>query len=127
MAQVMHESGGLQEMKELSSGKQYEGRSDLGNIKSGDGRRYKGRGFIGLTGRNNYKKYGDMLGIDLVNNPELASDPEIALAIAAAYWKDNGLNRLADKNDIKGITKKINGGYNGLKSRYNYFNAIRSV
>lgn len=127
MAQVMHESDGLKKMKEQASGRQYEGRSDLGNVIPGDGQRYKGRGYIGLTGRQNYKKYGQMIGIDLVNNPDLASDPEIALAIAAAYWSDKGLNKLADQNDIKGITKRINGGYNGLKSRYQYFNAIRGV
>lgn len=124
-AQLAHESDGFATTTEYSSGKQYEGRKDLGNLQPGDGERFKGRGFIQLTGRSNYAHYGKKLGLDLVNNPELAAQPEIALEVAAAFWKDHGLNALADKGDIKGITKRINGGYNGLQDRMRYYNMFR--
>jgi predicted chitinase len=120
LAQMGHESGNFKYLKELGSPgyfNKYEGRKSLGNTQPGDGARYKGRGIIQLTGRYNYKKYGDKLGIDLVNNPELASNPDVALRIAAQYWKDKGLNKLADNDDLRGITKRINGGHNGLRHR----------
>ena len=75
------------------------------------------RGPIQITGRYNYRKYGDLLGVDLENNPELAATPEIGVKIAAAFWNENGLNDWADQDKIKVITRRINGGYNGLQSR----------
>ena len=127
MAQMAHESGGFKHLKELSSGSQYEGNKMLGNTKPGDGSRYKGRGLIQLTGRWNYTDMSKKLGIDLVNNPELAADPKVSMQIAARYWKDKGLNKLADKNDLNAITKRINGGYNGLKDRKRYFDLFAGV
>ena len=79
--------------------------------------RYKGRGPLQITGRYNYRKYGDLLGVDLENNPELAATPELGARIAAEFWKQNGLNDWADQDKIKIITVRINGGYNGLQSR----------
>lgn len=96
----------------------------LGNTQPGDGARFKGRGLIQLTGRDNYRRYGKMIGVDLENNPELAAEPEVALAIAAAYWESKGLNELADSGNIKQITKRINGGYNGYKDRVRRYDAL---
>jgi predicted chitinase len=117
LAQMSHESGNFNYDEEIHDGSNYEGRSDLGNTQAGDGKRYKGRGYIQLTGRANYKRYGDMVGQDLVNNPDLAKDPNIASDIALAYWKDRGISGPAKAGDTKGVTKIINGGYNGLSDR----------
>ncbi|AXY86112.1 putative glycoside hydrolase [Escherichia phage vB_EcoM_IME392] len=121
MGQVQHESGNFRYNKELASGKAYEGRKDLGNVNPGDGVRYKGRGWIQLTGRANYQKYGKMLGIDLENNPEMAEDPEIANKLAVAYWKDRVRPQLEKKGStVEVATKAVNGGYNGLADRAAY-------
>lgn len=131
LAQIGHESDHFRTTKEYASGREYEGRHDLGNVKAGDGVRYKGRGVIQITGRANYDKYGKMLKLNLINKPELAETPEVSVKTAIAYWTDHNLNALADKDDLRGITKKINGGYNGLNSRLamleNAKRAIRGV
>lgn len=102
---------------EYASGSAYEGRKDLGNLNPGDGVRYKGRGLIQLTGHANYIHFGQQLGLDLANHPELAEDPVNALRIACFYWKEHGLSAFADLDDINSITRRINGGLNGLASR----------
>lgn len=117
LAQLAHESDHFRTFEEYASGAGYEGRRDLGNTVRGDGRKYKGRGPIQITGRYNYRKYGDKLGVDLINNPELAATARIGTLIAGQYWFDHGLNALADDDNGKLITRKINGGYNGLKDR----------
>lgn len=117
LAQIGHESDHFRTTKEYASGRAYEGRRDLGNVKAGDGVKFKGRGVIQITGRYNYEKYGKKLGIDLIRKPELAETPEVSVKTAIAYWTDHNLNALADQDDLKRITKKINGGYNGLNSR----------
>lgn len=117
MAQLAHESGGFRYMEEIASGAAYEGRKDLGNVIPGDGKRYKGRGPIQLTGRANYKRFGGICGIDFENHPELPALPSIGLHVALLYWRDRNLNALADKDDLEGITRKINGGLNGLTDR----------
>lgn len=119
LAQLAHESDHFRTYEEYASGSAYEGRRDLGNIKRGDGRKYKGRGPIQITGRYNYRKYGNLLGINLEENPNLAETHKIGLMIAGEYWHQNGLNSLADKDNGKQITRKINGGYNGLQDRLN--------
>lgn len=121
LAQMAHESDNFRASEEYASGEAYEGRTDLGNTQPGDGVRYKGRGYIQITGRYNYKKFGDIVGHDLVNNPELASDPNIAAQVALAYWKDRGISGPAQKGDNKQVTYLINGGYNGLKDRQEKF------
>lgn len=120
-AQAAHETGGFKFMHEIwgptDAQKRYEGRKDLGNTEPGDGKRYAGRGIFQLTGRANYKKYGEILGIDLVGDPDKAADPETSLRIACEYWKSRNINACADKDDVVAVTKKINGGTNGIADR----------
>lgn len=127
LAQLAHESNQFKWLEEIASGEAYEGRKDLGNVKPGDGKRYKGRGPIQLTGRANYAKYGKLLGLDLEGSPELAATPNIGLRIAGLYWKENKLNALADAGKFDAITKKINGGYNGKADRDRYHLKALSV
>jgi putative chitinase len=120
LAQTCHESDGFVTTEEYASGAAYEGRKDLGNIHPGDGRKYKGRGLIQLTGRLNYCDFGKKLGLNLVDDPEQAADPVTSLKIACAFWKVHNVNVPADDDDIVTVTKKINGGLNGLDSRRTY-------
>jgi putative chitinase len=121
MAQAAHETMGFKYLHELwgptPAQARYEGRRDLGNTRPGDGRRYAGRGVFQLTGRANYRDYGRQVGLELEEHPELAEEPSVSVLIACAYWKGHGLNRLADADDVVGITHKINGGENGLAER----------
>ncbi|MDB5100965.1 MAG: class chitinase [Cyanobacteria bacterium RYN_339] len=100
---------GLLPIKEFASGEAYEGRKDLGNTQPGDGVKYKGRGYIQLTGRANYAAYGAKLGIDLVNNPDLALRPDIAAKIVVAYWKDRGIVANASHRDWRTTNLKVAG------------------
>ena len=125
LAQLAHESGNFRYMEEIASGAAYEGRKDLGNTQAGDGKRYKGRGPIQLTGRANYRKYGQQLGIDFENNPEIVAIPSVGLLVACKFWFDNGLNELADKDDVLTITRRINGGLNGFDDRKNKLSMIK--
>ena len=127
LAQLAHESGEFRWMQELASGAAYEGRKDLGNTQSGDGVRFKGRGPIQLTGRANYQKAGDALGIDLINNPKRAADPDVGFRTAAWFWSTRGLNEAADKGDFLTITKRINGGTNGLADRQKYYSRAQQT
>ena len=127
LAQLAHESAELRYMEEIASGAAYEGRANLGNTQPGDGKRYKGRGPIQLTGRANYQKYGNLLGLDLVNDPRIAATKEVGFRIAGQYWKLNGLNELADQQQFRTITKRINGGYNGLIDRIKYYDRAKRV
>jgi putative chitinase len=127
LAQLAHESGSLRYVKELASGEAYEGRLDLGNTEVGDGVRYKGRGFIQITGRANYKACGDALGLDLLTHPELLEQPLQACLSAGWFWKSRGLNELADVKNFRKITKLINGGYNGYEDRLKYYNIALKV
>ena len=121
MAQVAHESDSFKTATEYASGQAYEGRKDLGNVQAGDGKKYKGRGYIQLTGRDNYKKAGDALGLDLVNNPSLAEKPENAAAISVWFWKTKVKPQVPDFMDVERVTKVVNGGFNGLDERLDYF------
>lgn len=125
LAQVLHESAGLQFFEEIASGAAYEGRADLGNTHTGDGRRYKGRGPIQLTGRANYRWAGKLLGVDLEGHPELAARHELGWRIAGLYWKSHGLNELADRGDFITITRRINGKMNGLASRQLFLRRLK--
>lgn len=117
MAQLIHESGSFRYMEEIASGAAYEGRADLGNINPGDGKRYKGRGPIQLTGRANYRTYGRLAGIDFERTPTLVSTPSIGLMVGCMFWDREKLNGLADQDDIRNITLRINGGLNGYEDR----------
>jgi putative chitinase len=121
LGQTCEETMGFSTFTEMASGEAYEGRKDLGNIRAGDGPLFKGRGLIQITGRANYIAYGKLLGLDLVNNPESAAEPENAVAIAIEFWTQHKLNDLADRKDIQAITKIINGGLNGLADRTMYY------
>lgn len=115
--QVCEESDQFVTTEEYASGEAYEGRHDLGNFHPGDGVRFKGRGLIQLTGRANYALYGPLLNLDLVNDPSLAAVPLNALKIACVFWQRHELSPLADAEDLETITRKINGGLNGLAER----------
>lgn len=117
VAQLMHESGSFKYNEEIASGRNYEGRRDLGNTQPGDGERFKGRGFIQLTGRANYEAASKALGTDFVNNPKLAASDEHAARVAAWYWNSRGLNGLAEQGRFDDVTKRINGGFNGKADR----------
>ena len=132
LAQLCHESGEFKYTSELASGAAYENRRDLGNTIPGDGKKYKGRGLIQLTGKTNYKCYNDYLigehiMDDVLNHPELVAQPEHAVRSALWFWATRKLNALADKDDILRITKRINGGTNGLRSRTEYYNKARKI
>ncbi len=117
LAQTCHESAGFRTTEEFADGSAYNGRADLGNTQPGDGPRFKGRGLIQLTGRANYAKYGPIIGIDLIADPAAAAAPAISLKIACEFWKQHGLNAFADSDDIMTITRRINGGLNGIDDR----------
>jgi predicted chitinase len=105
---------------EIGSGEAYEGRYDLGNTQPGDGRRFKGRGLIQLTGRANYREYGRAISqeAELLANPELLeTDPDLCVDVAGWFWAKRNLNTLADADDLTRIIKRINGGLNGLEDR----------
>lgn len=127
LAQAAHESAGFRTLEEFASGAAYEGRADLGNVRPGDGRRYKGRGIFQLTGRANYRVMGQKLGVDLEGKPELASDPMISIKTACEYWNSRKLSIYADLDDVRTITKKINGGYNGFEDRKNYLAKAKNI
>jgi putative chitinase len=132
LAQVAHETGELRWMTELwgptpdqieysPPGRKAE---QLGNTEPEDGKRYRGRGALHITGKFNYEIYGRQLGIDLVAHPERAADIDVAYRIGGAFWKRMALNPLADKltkEDFRTITRRINGGVNGLAEREKYY------
>jgi putative chitinase len=124
MAQIEHESGGFKYLTELGGKSyfdKYEGRKDLGNIQKGDGFKFRGRGYIQVTGRANYTLLSKDMRIDFVNNPDMLSQEANAMISAVWYWNKHKLNSLADLNDITKITKKINGGLNGFEDRKRLF------
>ena len=131
MAQASHETGDFCYMRELwgptPAQTRYEGRKDLGNTQPGDGRKYQGRGIFQLTGRANYREMGKALAIDLEGEPDLAARPDLSVRIACHYWLTRGLNELADKDNLLAITKKINGGTNGLRDRERCLERAKAV
>ena len=138
LAQLAHESGQFRFMEEIwgptPAQRRYEPASTLattlGNSEAGDGRRFKGRGPIQITGRANYRRFGDLLGSDLVADPARAALPELAFRIAGLFWSKKGLNELADRatpDAFREITRRINGGFNGLEERQKFYAAARMV
>ncbi len=130
MGQIVHESAGMRTTEEFASGAAYEGRLDLGNTEPGDGRRYKGRGLLQLTGRYNYRRIGNIIGEDLEGDPEIAADPVISLVIACEYWKNwgsNGINPMCDDDDLLAVTRAVNGGLNGLEDRRKYLGKAKTA
>jgi putative chitinase len=158
LAQVAHESGGLQFIQEnlnysaqglrsvfgkyfptieiantyarkpeKIANRVYADRMGNGNEASGDGWKFRGRGLIQLTGKDNYQKFGQDNGIDCVKNPDLLLQPEWALTSACWFWKKKNLNEFADKDDLIMVTKRINGGTHGLNDRQQYLNSFKSI
>lgn len=110
---------------EKIANKVYSGR--MGNTEEGDGWKYRGRGLIQLTGKDNYRLASDALGVDFVANPDLVLTREYAALTAAWYWNKRGLNKEADAKDFTGMTKKINGGTIGLADRVAHINTALNV
>jgi len=131
MAQILHESGLLRYPVELwgptESQRRYEVRQDIGNSQPGDGFRFRGRGWIQTTGRANYQRTGEALGVDLIMQPELVATPQYAALTAGWFWNTHKLNQYADSQDYKTMTKKINGGFIGLEDRIKHINHALSV
>jgi len=125
IAQAGHESGRLRYVREIWGPTpwqlKYEGRISLGNVEPGDGFKFRGRGLIQITGRENYGLCGDALGLDLIESPELLEAPGHAAMSAAWFWHAHHLNELADVGDMRHITRMINGGYNGLDERMKFY------
>lgn len=132
IAQVAHESAGFKYDQEIwgptKAQLRYEGRKDLGNTMPGDGYRYRGRGPIQNTGRFNYREYTGWVHRYISKTaPDFEADPDAILEspweglVAVWYWETRKLNVLADKGDLRAITKRVNGGYNGLNDRYRWF------
>lgn len=122
IAQVAHESGALRWVQEIATGDAYEGRADLGNDRPGDGRRFKGRGLIQLTGRANYESFARMMERpDILASPNLvAEDPDLSVLTACWFWRIKNLNRWADDDNLAMVTRVVNGGSNGLADRRDY-------
>jgi putative chitinase len=100
---------------------------ELGNTRPGDGFKYRGGGVLQTTGGANYKRMGDKAGVDFFGNPDLIVAPEHALKPALQEWAEGDLNAAADRNDIRRITKVINGGFNGLDERQAWFDKVRPL
>lgn len=132
LAQVAHESGSLRYVEEIASGRAYEGRADLGNVRPGDGFKFKGRGLIQITGRANYRACSIALYRDerLLDKPELLEQVDAACRSAAWFWQNRSLNTWADAGDeaaFRKITRAINGGFNGLADRIAYYERAKEV
>jgi len=129
LAQVAHESGEFRYSEEIWGPTPQQARYEppsplatkLGNTKPGDGLRYKGRGWIQLTGRANYAAAGKALGLELEASPELAAHVEVAGRVAAWFWTTHGCNAPADAGDVEACTRKVNGGLNGIDLRLAYY------
>ena len=139
LATIGVETGRFAPIPEYASGDEYEGRADLGNTQPGDGRRFKGRGFIQITGRSNYSTYGNRLGVDLVGNPDLALDPNVASQIFAVYFTDHRIRwlrapaplmncaDLARAGEWRGVRVAVNGGENGLDRFLQFVNGLSAL
>lgn len=128
LSQIAHESCGLRWLKELSDGMAYENRRDLGNTQPGDGPKYKGAGTIQLTGRANYQAFSQAIG-----DPRIMEGCDYVAATypftsAGHWWKVNNMNALCDSGaSVEQVTKRVNGGYNGLKDRQAYYDKARQI
>jgi putative chitinase len=130
LAQAAHESAGFRTLEEFGGAtywSRYEGRADLGNTIAGDGVRYHGRGIFQLTGRANYRSMGGRISVGLEDEPHLAAEGDVSLRTACEYWKSRRIEVAADGNDIREVTRRINGGFNGLAERQSYFRRAWSI
>jgi putative chitinase len=135
LAQAVHETDGFKALVEYGGTDYFNKRygpqttvgKALGNTQAGDGARFRGRGVFQCTGRFNYAKYGELIGVDLIANPTQAALLPNSIRIACEYWKAKGLNALADADNIEAITRKINGGTNGLSDRKAYLAKAKAI
>ena len=136
LAQCAHETANFASLKEFGGRldfKQYDPRFNpqkaklLGNTHAGDGVRYHGRGFIQLTGRENYRKVGDALDLPLESNPELVERPDVAAKVAVWYWQNRVAPKVNDFSDTKLVTKPINASMHGIDDRQTKFDAIMQI
>lgn len=135
LSQVAVESGELRYAREIASGAAYEGRASLGNTQKGDGKLFRGRGLIQLTGRSNYVALMMTLGIDCVNHPEIVELPENSCRSAAWFWREHNLNKWADMPDFDGVCDAINRGHktrvigdaNGYAERLKYYERAKKI
>ncbi len=112
---------------EAIANKVYSGRMGNGPEDSGEGFAFRGRGVVQLTGRDNYQRCGDGLGVDLVGNPDLLKEPKYAMLSAGWFWNKTNLNALADSGDLETMTRRINGGLNGLNDRLKHIAHAQEV
>ena len=137
LAQCAHETANFTSLKELGSDRYLARKYDkkhspktakiLGNVHPGDGLRYKGRGFIQLTGRYNYKKAGEALGLPLEQQPELVERPDVAAKVAVWFWNQRVQPQVADFLDVQQSTKPINPALKGLSNRQQHFDKYQQV
>lgn len=131
LGQIGHESGGFVYTREIwgptPAQQRYEGRVDLGNVQPGDGKRFMGRGLIQVTGRANYRACGAALGFDLEADPTLLQGDGLAARSACWFWQRKNLNALADAGDFVTLTRRINGGTNGLADRQQRWERAKRV
>lgn len=136
LGQCFHETGGFSHLQEIGNKNyflRYDPRVDpqkariLGNVKPGDGERYKGRGFIQITGRDNYRRAGQALGLPLEQQPNIASNPDVAARIAIWYWNTRVKPNVANFSDTKGVTRWINSNLRGLQDRITSVNDYMNV
>lgn len=128
LSQTAHESGGGRYKKELASGEAYEFRDDLGNDEVGDGPKYKGAGYIQLTGKYNYLRLSEYLGDPRVMEGVDYVAQNLPFTSAGYWWDDNEMNELIDSGaDVVAVTRRVNGGTNGLADRQHYYDICLRV
>jgi len=128
LSQTAHESGGGRYMKEIASGEAYEGRTDLGNTQPGDGPKYKGAGYLQMTGRANYQAFSNFMGDSRVMEGVDYVADTYPFTSAGFWWHNNNMNQLCESGGtIKQVTKRVNGGYNGLADREYYYERCTKV
>jgi putative chitinase len=129
LAQCSHESGGFTHLSEIwgpsAAQRTYDGR--MGNNNPGDGYRYRGRGYIQLTGKDNYTAASRALGLDLIKNPDQAATPDIGAKTSVWFWKTNVQPVISNWDDVAAITRVVNGGYNGLDDRNMRYAAFKQA
>ena len=139
LAQIMHESGGFKWLRELWGPTDQQKKYDppfrlaktLGNINRGDGFKYRGRGLIQLTGKHNYTKFTNEIGpefdVNFVSQPDLVESAPYAVLVAGWYWNSRNINEVADQDNLREVTRRINGGFNGLEDRRKYLKRAKLV
>lgn len=138
LAQIKHETWDFTRLSEVPKGPSYFAKKYdpkyapriakiLGNLKIGDGAKFRGRGFIQLTGRDNYTRAQKALGLPLLEKPDLAATPEIAAKIAVWFWNTRVRPSISDFSDTQSVTRKINPGLKGLENRHENFIKYQSM